>query len=121
MLLIIHVHNFVKFLQRRKLGQILIYLSLDVFTWLQYRKFCGRPDLQRVGNYVVATSADQQDFDKFCDSPFYKDRPLLKTDVLIEFMKLKKLPIEFISEHVVQYVINFQVLTLMIFANGAEK
>ena len=36
-------------------------------------KFCGRPDLQRVGNYIVAISADRQDFDKFRDSPFYKD------------------------------------------------
>lgn len=84
-----------------------MYVNLDVFTWLQTRRDCSRPDLQRVGNYVLATSAHRREFEKFRESDFYKDRPLIKTDLLIEYMKMKMLPVELISKYGKEYVTNF--------------
>ena len=84
-----------------------MYLNVDVFNWLQSRKCCGRPDLQRDGNYVLATSSYRREFEKFRDSKFYKDRPLMKTDLLVEFMKMKMLPIKLISKYGMEYITNF--------------
>ena len=84
-----------------------MYLNLDVFNWLQSRKCCGRPDLQRVGNYVLATSSDRREFEIFRDSDFYKDRPLMKTDLLVEFMNIRMLPIKLICKHGTEYITNF--------------
>jgi len=84
-----------------------MYVGLDVFNWLHSRRWCGRPDLQRVGNYVLATSSDRREFEKFRDSEFYKDRPLMNTDLLVEFMKMRKLPVKLIWKYGMEYVTNF--------------
>lgn len=70
-----------------------MYVSLDVYTWMQVRKNCGKPDFTRVGNYVLATSSERRDFEKFRDSEFYKKRPLMKTDLLVQFMEKSVLPL----------------------------
>ena len=67
---------------------MLIYVNLDVHIWLQIRKQCGRPDLTRVGDYVLASSQDRWDFEKFRDSEFYKKKPLIKSDILVQFMEM---------------------------------
>ena len=64
-----------------------MYVTLDVHTWLETRKQCGRVELTRIENYILASSGDRRHFDQFRGSDFYKERPLLKTDLLIKFMK----------------------------------
>lgn len=68
-----------------------MYVNLGVYTWIQVRRNCGRPDLTRVGNYVLATSSDRWDFEKFRDSEFYQQRPLIKTNLLVQLMEKRVL------------------------------
>ena len=88
-------------------GELLMYISLDVYTWMQVRKNCGRPDFTRVGNYILATSADRRDFEKFRDSEFYNERPLIKTDFLVQFMEKKSIPIEYCNKFNIDFIVNF--------------
>lgn len=80
---------------------------MDVHVWLLVRKQCGRPDLTRVGNYVLASSQDRRDFEKFRDTEFYKERPLIKTDLLVQFMEMNKLSIEYCSKFGIDFITNF--------------
>lgn len=84
-----------------------MYISLDVYIWLQCRKHTGRPDLRRVGNYLIASSADRKDFEKFRDSEFYERRPLIKTDLLERFMKQKFITIDYINKFGIEFITNF--------------
>ena len=84
-----------------------MYLSLDVYTWMQIRSQCGRPDLRRVGNYILGTTADRRDFDKFRDSEFYKQKPLLKTELLARYMKEKFVTAPCCSKYGIEFVLNF--------------
>lgn len=86
-----------------------MYVSLDVYTWLQTRKQCGRVDLKRIGNYVLASSGDRRDFEQFRDSDFYKERPLLKTDMLVKFMEEEcgKSEIKYCNKFGLHFVMNF--------------
>lgn len=84
-----------------------MYVSLDVLIWLQCRKSCGRPDVQRIGNYVLANTTDRRDFDVYRDSMFFKKRPLVPTDLLQEFMKIKNLHVDLQNEYGVNFVVNF--------------
>ncbi|XP_065903393.1 uncharacterized protein [Dysidea avara] len=93
--------------EKRKPGEVLMYLSLDVHTWMQIRNQCGRPELRRIGNYVLGTSADRHDFDKFRDSEFYKQRPLLKTELLARFMKEKCITASCCNKYGIEFVLNF--------------
>ena len=86
---------------------MLIYVNLDVHIWLQIHKQCGRPDLTRVGDYVLASSQDRRDFEKFRDSEFYKKKPLIKTDILVQFMKMSKLSIEYCNKFGIDFIANF--------------
>ena len=78
-----------------------------MYIWLQICKRCGRPDLTRVGDYVLASSQDRRDFDQFRDSEFFKEKPLIKTDILIQFMEMRKLSIEYCSKFGVDFITNF--------------
>ena len=86
-----------------------MYVTLDMHTWLQTRKQCGRVNLTRIGNYVLASSADRRDFDKFRDSDFYKERPLLKTDLLVKFMEEEcgRIEIKYCNKFGLDFVTNF--------------
>ena len=64
-----------------------MYVTLNVYTWLEVHKNRGRIDLNRVGNYVLASSEDRQEFDKFRESDFFNKRSLIKTAVLEKFME----------------------------------
>ena len=78
-------------------------------TWLETRKQCGRVDLTRIGNYVLASSGDRRDFDQFRDSDFYKERPLLKTDLLVKFMEKEcgKNEVKYCRKFGLDFVTNF--------------
>jgi len=86
-----------------------MYVTLDVHTWLETRKQCGRVELTRIGNYILASSGDRRDFDQFRDSDFYKERPLLKTDLLIKFMKKEcgRNEIKYCRKFGLDFVMNF--------------
>ena len=86
-----------------------MYVNLDVYTWMQVRKNCGRPDLTRVGNYVLAASSDRRDFEKFRDLEFYKKKPLIKSDLLVQFMEEKNIAIEYCNKFNIDFIINFPV------------
>lgn len=68
-----------------------MYVNLGVYTWIQVRRNCGKPDLTRVGDYVLPTSSDRRDFEKFRDSEFYQQRPLIKTNLLVQLMEKRVL------------------------------
>lgn len=85
-----------------------MYVTLDVYTWLEVRKNRGRVELNRVGNYVLASSKDRQEFDKFRDSEFFKERPLIKTAVLEKFMEEQcKCKINLCNKFGIDFVTNF--------------
>ena len=85
-----------------------MYVTLDVYTWLEVRKNHGRIDLNRVGNYVLASSKDRQEFDKFRESEFFKERPLIKTAVLEKFMEEQcQCKINFRNKFRIDFVTNF--------------
>ena len=44
------------------------YITLDVYTWMQVWKNWGRLDFTRVWSYVLVTSSDRCDSEKFYDS-----------------------------------------------------
>ena len=45
-------------------GELLMYISLDVFIWLKCRGHTpGRPELRRFGNYVIASTADRKELE----------------------------------------------------------
>ena len=92
---------------QRQPGELLIYINLDVYIWLECRKRTGRPDLRRVGNYILATTGDRRDFEQFRDSEFYKQRPLIKTDLLEQFMKQRSINIEYFNKFGIDFIINF--------------
>ena len=85
-----------------------MYISLDVFIWLKCRKHTpGRPELKRIGNYIIASTADQREFEIFRDSEFYKQRPLIKTNLLEQFMKQKFITIEYCHKFGIDFIVNF--------------
>lgn len=84
-----------------------MYVSLDVHIWLECRKHTGRPDFTRIGNYILASSADRRDFEKFRDSEFYKQRPLIKTHLLEQFMKERCIAIKEFNKFGIDFVMNF--------------
>ena len=92
---------------QRQPGELLIYINLDVYIWLECRKRTGRPDLRRVGNYILATTGDRRNFEQFRDSEFYKQRPLIKTDLLEQFMKQKSINIEYFNKFGINFIISF--------------
>ena len=95
-----------------------MYVSLDVYIWLDVRESCGRASLQRMGDYVLASSLDRKEFDKFRDSSFYQKGPLVATDLLTEFMKIQNLPIMYIHERGKYYISNFLMTVFTTSANG---
>ena len=76
-------------------------------VWLECRKNTGRPDLKRVRNFILASSVDRRDFEKFRDSEFYKQRPLIKTDLLEQFMKQRCITIEYLHKFGIDFIMNF--------------
>ena len=71
---------------------------MDVLIWLQYRRFNKMKELRRDGDFIVATTDDRRDFDTFRDSPFYSNRPIIATPLLLRFMRCKGIPIRTIKE-----------------------
>ena len=59
--------------------EMLIYVNLDVHVWLQIHKQCGRPDLTRVGNYVL-------EIDVILRNSEILNFTLIKTALLVQFM-----------------------------------
>lgn len=84
-----------------------MYVNLDVHIWLECRKNTGRPDLRRIGNYVLASSTDRREFEKFRESEFYKQRPLIKTHLLEQFMKQKSIAIEYFHKFDIDFIMSF--------------
>ena len=85
-----------------------MYISIDVFIWLKCRGHTpGRSELRRVGNYVIASTADRKEFETFRDSEFYMQRPLIKTNLLEQFMKQKHLAIEYCHKFGIDFILNF--------------
>ena len=84
-----------------------MYINLDVFIWLEYCKHTGRPEFKRIGNYIIASTTDQREFETFRDSDFYEQRPLIKTDLLEQFMTLKFITIEHFQKFGIDFIMNF--------------
>ena len=74
---------------------------------MQIRRNCGKPDLTRIGNYVFGTSSDRCDFEKFRDLEFYDNRPLIKTDLLVQFMEKRCIAIEYCNKFNIYFIVNF--------------
>ena len=55
-------------------------------------------ELRRNGDYIIATTEDRRNFDMFRDLPFYSNRPVIATPLLLEFMRYKGIPIRTIKE-----------------------
>ena len=71
---------------------------MDVLIWLQYRRFNKMKELRCDGDFIVATTDDRRDLDTFRDSPFYSNRPIIATPLLLRFMRCKGIPIRTIKE-----------------------
>ena len=85
-----------------------MYISLDVFIWLKCRKHTpGRPELRRIGNYIIASTADRKEFETFRDSEFYMQRLLIKTNLLEQYMKQKCINIEYCHKFGIDFILNF--------------
>ena len=57
--------------------------------------------------YWLATSSDRRDFEKFKDSEFYENRPLIKTDLLVQFMEKRCIAIEYCNKLNIDFIVNF--------------
>lgn len=89
-----------------------MYINMDVYIWLLFRKSIGKEDLERIGNYVIGNREERREFEKFQDSPFYQSRPMLKTPLLAEFMHQRQILPIYNSEHGLEFIVNFPVALL---------
>ena len=89
---------------QQKDGEILLYATMDVLIWMQYRKFNKMPELRRDEDYFIATSNDIKNFDSFRQLPFYSCYPIIATPLLLKYMKHKGIPITVVEEFGHKYV-----------------
>ena len=97
------------FVVQRKENEILMSLTLDIYMWLQYRKFQGLPDLRQEGDFIVATRNDRHQFESFRDLSFNSKNPLPSCPLLHKYIQVKRIPVTVIKEFDCEYVVGFPI------------
>lgn len=86
-----------------------MFLTIDIFMWLQYRKFQGLPDLKQEGDFIIATRSDRHHFESFRDLPFNSKNPLPSCSLLLKYTQIKNIPVTVIKEFDCEYVVGFPI------------
>ena len=86
-----------------------MFLTIDIYMWLQYRKFQGLPDLRQEGDFIVATRSDRHHFESFRDLPFNSKDPLPSCPLLLKYIQTKGIPVTVIKEFDCEYVVGFPI------------
>lgn len=84
-----------------------MFLTIDIYRWLQYRKFQGLPDLKQEGDFIIATSSDRRHFESFRDLSFNSKNPLPSCSLLLKYIQTQNIPVTMIKEFDCEYVVGF--------------
>ena len=84
-----------------------MYINMDIYVWLLLRNSMGKEDLRRINDYVIGNKEERQNFEKFRDSSFYQNRPMLKTHLLVQFMNERQIMPACTLHHGIEFVTNF--------------